>query len=578
MTRHIRVRASDGAAADASELSAFTPSFIWLLRDFYLRLEEDGRAVAPRDYLEAALQPLPGAGAAAKNQIRDSIKALFPDRDCFTLVRPVNDEEALARLDTMPPGSMRPEFREGLARLARLVFQKALPKRLGAQTLTGPVLAGLAEAYVAAINAGAVPTIATAWQGVAEAESRRAADAAEAAYAAAFRGEAAAGDEAALEAAHREALEAGAAAFEGIAIGEEVVKRANERRWRDAAAARFRDFKDKALAAAALACERAINEGMARLTAAARREGATLAELQREAASFEQRYMGDAAAGGPTKLPRFAEFMRTTYSGAVQDLAGRQQERQAAAAASAQQAAAAAGAQAQAATARAAAAEQGATALRARVADLERQLAASAAELARERQEAGGRAAQLAAAQGREGEAQQARQAADLARAQLASVQQQLEAAHAEVRRQATAAAALAAEKDGLAAALQAAAAASAAAEGRAAALQAQLAAQAAAAPPAAPPVAPPAAPAAAPAVPAFSPPAPADEDMDGGGDAEFEAGPSGVVTPAPDFLKMKISEIQDWLTEAGHGAAVGELSQKKGKKADWLALAQRVS
>jgi hypothetical protein len=43
------------------------------------------------------------------------------------------------------------------------------------------VLAALAEAYVAAINAGAVPTIATAWQGVAEQECRRAAEAAEAA-------------------------------------------------------------------------------------------------------------------------------------------------------------------------------------------------------------------------------------------------------------------------------------------------------------------------------------------------------------------------------------------------------------
>jgi hypothetical protein len=44
-------------------------------------------------------------------QIRESIKALFPDRDCFTLVRPVTDEEQLAELDSMPTASMRPEFR-----------------------------------------------------------------------------------------------------------------------------------------------------------------------------------------------------------------------------------------------------------------------------------------------------------------------------------------------------------------------------------------------------------------------------------------------------------------------------------
>lgn len=46
----------------------------------------------------------------------------------------------------------------------QLILRKAQPKRLGPHVLTGPALAGLAEAYVAAINGGAVPTIATAWQ------------------------------------------------------------------------------------------------------------------------------------------------------------------------------------------------------------------------------------------------------------------------------------------------------------------------------------------------------------------------------------------------------------------------------
>ncbi len=47
MTKHIRVRAggSAGAADNSAELASFTPAFLWLLRDFYLRLEEEGRAV-----------------------------------------------------------------------------------------------------------------------------------------------------------------------------------------------------------------------------------------------------------------------------------------------------------------------------------------------------------------------------------------------------------------------------------------------------------------------------------------------------------------------------------------------------
>jgi hypothetical protein len=38
-----RVKAGQGA--DATALGEFTPSFLWLLRDFYLKLEEDGRQV-----------------------------------------------------------------------------------------------------------------------------------------------------------------------------------------------------------------------------------------------------------------------------------------------------------------------------------------------------------------------------------------------------------------------------------------------------------------------------------------------------------------------------------------------------
>jgi hypothetical protein len=39
--------------------------------------------------------PVSGTGSAveAKNGIRASIKSLFPDRDCATLVRPMHEEE-----------------------------------------------------------------------------------------------------------------------------------------------------------------------------------------------------------------------------------------------------------------------------------------------------------------------------------------------------------------------------------------------------------------------------------------------------------------------------------------------------
>jgi hypothetical protein len=191
------------------ELAQFTPSFLWLLRDFYLSLEEDGTVISPRQYLEGALASVPEttAAARAKNGIRSSIKNLFPDRDCFTLVRPMNDEAQLAHLEAVPTSQLRSEFREGLASLVDTCFVRAQPKRIGNTILTGPMLAGLVSAYVDAINNGAVPTIATAWQGVAEAECRRAADEAERLYRETFDGGMDT-DPAALQEEHRRALAA----------------------------------------------------------------------------------------------------------------------------------------------------------------------------------------------------------------------------------------------------------------------------------------------------------------------------------------------------------------------------------
>jgi hypothetical protein len=142
------------------------------------------------DYLETALLPVAGSGpaVAAKNAIRASIKALFPDRGCATLVRPMHDEQvcacvcacvrvcvwvcgwsvacyvrssraawpggansmlrmpcampppraavtprcrlrvcvcqALVAMDAMTPEQLRPEFRQGVAALLQLILAK----------------------------------------------------------------------------------------------------------------------------------------------------------------------------------------------------------------------------------------------------------------------------------------------------------------------------------------------------------------------------------------------------------------------------------------------------------------------
>ena len=45
-------------------------------------------------------------------QIRTSIKSLFPKRDCFALVRPMEDEQQLAHLENVSTSQLRPQFQK----------------------------------------------------------------------------------------------------------------------------------------------------------------------------------------------------------------------------------------------------------------------------------------------------------------------------------------------------------------------------------------------------------------------------------------------------------------------------------
>lgn len=325
MTKHIRVRANS-KTSDARELSSFTPSFLWLLRDFYLRLEdEQGRQFSARDYLETALMPVSGAGSAveAKNGIRASIKSLFPDRDCATLVRPMHEEEALVSLDQIPVEQLRPEFRQGVASLLQLIFAKAQPRPYGnLGVMSGPLLAGLTCAYVQAINQGAVPTIATAWQGVAEAECRRAAEAAEAAYAAAF-SELTSSEEAALDAEHARCLAEAAAAFEDIAVGDASIRTAHQDKYIQACRSRFTQVRARKLAEAVAAVNELLLQASSSVNRALAAPDATAGQLTDLMSQFVDRYVSVAA--GPAKWSKLVEFLRTTYTRITADLVNRQQ-------------------------------------------------------------------------------------------------------------------------------------------------------------------------------------------------------------------------------------------------------------
>ncbi|XP_023517652.1 guanylate-binding protein 3-like [Cucurbita pepo subsp. pepo] len=318
MAKHIRVRAAGGRTTSA-ELGQFSPIFVWLLRDFYLDLVEDNRRITPRDYLELALRPVQGSGKdiAAKNEIRDSIRALFPDRDCFTLVRPLNNENDLQRLDQISLNKLRPEFRSGLDAFTKFVFERTRPKQVGATVMTGPILVGITESYLDALNHGAVPTITSSWQSVEEAECRRAYDHAAEVYMSTF-DRTKPPEEAELREAHEAAVQKSLVAFNSGAVGAGPVRKKYEGLLEKFYRKAFEDYKRTAYTEADLQCTNAIRSMEKRLRAACHASDASINNVVKVLGALLSEY--EASSHGPGKWQKLATFLHQSLDGPVHDL------------------------------------------------------------------------------------------------------------------------------------------------------------------------------------------------------------------------------------------------------------------
>ncbi|CAD6271215.1 unnamed protein product [Miscanthus lutarioriparius] len=323
MTKHIRVRASGGRST-ASELGQFSPVFVWLLRDFYLDLTEDNRKITPRDYLELALSVQGGGrNVYAKNAIRESIRALFPDRECFTLVRPVNDEKDLQRLDQLPLSNFRPQFRSGLDAFTKFVLDRTRPKQLGASTMTGPILAGLTQSFLDAINSGAVPTISSSWQSVEEAECQRAFDSAVGTYNSSFDHKKHI-EEDSLREAHEDAMRKAISAFNASAVGAGAARTKFEKLLHSSLKKAFEDYKRNAFLEADLQCSNKVQKMESKLRAVCNRPDAKLDDVVTLLDGLLTEY--ESTAYGPVKWKRIATFLQQCLAGPVLDLFRRQLE------------------------------------------------------------------------------------------------------------------------------------------------------------------------------------------------------------------------------------------------------------
>jgi hypothetical protein len=152
------------------------PPLLWVLRDFGLRLvNEANQPVSPRDYLENSLKTSPSS-SAEKNGIRESIKQLFEDRDCLTMVRPLENEADLRQINKVPFEALRPAFKQQIEAFVERVYTSLEPKRIGNTLLTGGTFCQLVSQYCAILNGNGgriIPGISNmAWDNVVQTQLR----------------------------------------------------------------------------------------------------------------------------------------------------------------------------------------------------------------------------------------------------------------------------------------------------------------------------------------------------------------------------------------------------------------------
>lgn len=169
LSKKIQLKSKQNSPDDVDELASIFPSFLWILRDFTLKLvDADDNKISSKQYLENALREQKGFSEQVeqKNKIRRLLSHFFQDRDCCTLIRPTEKEQDLQKLATIKDNHLRKDFVDQLQRIKSKVMSKVKVKVMNGHQLNGPMLMELANSYVQALNDGNVPNIENAWDKV----------------------------------------------------------------------------------------------------------------------------------------------------------------------------------------------------------------------------------------------------------------------------------------------------------------------------------------------------------------------------------------------------------------------------
>ena len=125
------------------EFAANFPAFLWILRDFSLQLKDvQGNPITSKQYLEEALSLQKGSSEIVeeKNRVRKLLKHFFSDRDCATLVRPIENETDVQNLSKLPNDKLRKEFIDQLGIIKGKIKKKLKGKIVNGRKVNGPMI------------------------------------------------------------------------------------------------------------------------------------------------------------------------------------------------------------------------------------------------------------------------------------------------------------------------------------------------------------------------------------------------------------------------------------------------------
>lgn len=172
------IQFSDKEKSEES-MEKYFPSFLWIIRDFALQMvDQKGNKLTQKEYLEKALEDQKGVSESVenKNRIRKLLKHFFVDRDCYTLVRPCENEKDLQNLNKLPDEFIRKEFLAQAKSLRSKIFKKVKAKSLNNMFINGDQFVQLCKTYIEAINNDKVPNIQNAWSYICKQEAQKAAE------------------------------------------------------------------------------------------------------------------------------------------------------------------------------------------------------------------------------------------------------------------------------------------------------------------------------------------------------------------------------------------------------------------